>query len=138
MNTKATLVYGDFKLELEGNQDFVADQLQNWRSTMPQPSAPHATKPAANDQAEKPEVGADKPRRQASKNVGPSCAERIRTLIDEKFFEQPRKADEVGTRLREKATPYEGKHIAAALIYVVQSGKLRRVKAEGTWSYVNP
>src|SRR5688500_7616782 len=34
-NTKATLAYGDFKLDLEGPVEFVTAQLAEWRAQMP-------------------------------------------------------------------------------------------------------
>lgn len=150
MDTKATLVYGAFNLTLEGKEAFVDAQLNKWAERIPGVLAtPHSgadtlgggAQPGSATQAQQSpgsEDPAKKPKKAAAKSSGPSCASRIRTLIDETFFVSPRKANEVGEKLKEKATPYEGKHVAAALISVVQSGKLRRVSDGGVWAYVNP
>jgi hypothetical protein len=144
-NTKATLAYGDFRLDLEGPVEFVASQLAEWRAQLPTRTVglkvnADSDKPAANDSGGTPEQQAapEKKTRKVVKTGGPSCGSRIRALIDESFFAAPKTAGQIGDRLREKATPYEGKNIAAALIHTVQAGHLRRVKADGVWTYVNP
>lgn len=139
-NTKATLAYGDFKLDLEGPEEFVTAQLAEWRTQMPMRSvglkaSAEPDKSAANDSEIAP---SEKKARKVVKTGGPSCGSRVRALIDESFFATPKTAGQIGDRLREKATPYEGKNIAAALIHTVQAGHLRRVKADGVWTYVNP
>jgi hypothetical protein len=55
------------------------------------------------------------------------------------FFEIPRKSGEVVEKLIELATPYEPKHVAAALRDLTKASKIRRLKdSEGDWTYVNP
>jgi hypothetical protein len=76
--------------------------------------------------------------RKRSKISGPSCASRIESLKSERFFDQLRSSKEVGDKLREKGTAYEGKHVAAALINMTAGGKLRRVQEGGVWKYQNP
>lgn len=142
-NTKATLAYGDFKLDLEGPVEFVAAQLAEWRAQMPARAVsfkaePDSSKQPANDGASTETAVQEKKVRKVVKSGGPSCGSRIRGLIEEAFFTVPKTAGQIGDRLREKATPYEGKNIAAALIHTVQAGHLRRVKADGVWTYVNP
>ena len=82
----------------------------------------------------------DKPRktRRKTKSSGPSCAARILVLKDEGFFGSLRSATEVGDKLREKGTAYEGKHVAAALLDLVKRGQVRRVNQGGSWAYQNP
>lgn len=77
-------------------------------------------------------------RASGKKRSGPSCASRILAIKESGFFSAARKAGEVVTKLEELATPYEGKHVAAALIYLTSSGKLRRLRgANGEWAYIN-
>lgn len=76
--------------------------------------------------------------RKNGKRSGPSCASRIGDLKTEGFFDVLRTAKEVGDKLREKGTAYEGKHIAAALVNMTVSSKLRRVKEGGGWKYQKP
>ncbi len=143
-NTKASLAYGDFKLDLEGPEDFVTAQLAEWRAQMPLRGiglkiGADADKQSANDRIDgEGTAPAEKKQRKVVKTGGPSCGSRIRTLIEESFFTTPKTAGQIGDRLREKATPYERKNIAAAVIHTVQAGQLRRVKADGVWTYVNP
>jgi hypothetical protein len=82
----------------------------------------------------------DTPRRgQTKKRGGPSCASRIVGLIESDFFHAARRANEIVDKLKELATPYEAKHVAAALNHLTKSGRLRRLKGpEGDWNYVNP
>ncbi len=149
MTAKASVSFGEFTLELEGTEAFVSTQLDAWASKITPGNARLLSAVNLTDQLDAaPSVevvtnGKDggpekKVRRPASKQGGPSCASRIRDLIAEGFFTATRKVPEIADRLREKATPYEAKHISAALIHTVQAGRLRRVKAEGVWSYVNP
>lgn len=73
------------------------------------------------------------------KRNGPSCASRIIEIKKGAFFSSARKTAEVMEKLKELATPYEAKHVAASLIDLVKRGELRRVKGEsGEWTYVNP
>jgi hypothetical protein len=59
-------------------------------------------------------------------------------LKAEGFFDTLQTAREVTEKLREKGTAYEGKHVAAALINMTSSSKLRRVKEGGGWKYQKP
>lgn len=154
MDTKVTLAYGVFNLTLEGSEAFVEAQLNKWAEKIPSVTLARASGAGASDapdrtdssavngpQGQAPANGdevAKKPRKMAAKTGGPSCASRIRTLAEEGFFATPKKAADIGEKLKEKATPYEGKHIAAALISIVQKGQLRRVSDGGVWTYVNP
>lgn len=82
----------------------------------------------------------DGPRRtHIKKRGGPSCGSRIVALIESDFFGTARRANEVVDKLKELATPYEAKHVAAALNHLTKTGRLRRLKGpDGDWNYVNP
>lgn len=147
MTTKANLAYGEFKLELEGSEAFVVSQLEVFGGKIPQlkvgnfpqNSDDRAAKPVESDDSEAaPAKEEKKQRRVVVKSNGPSCGARIRGLIEEGFFDTVRKSAEISERLKEKATPYEGKHISAAVINLTKAGSLRRMKQEGVWVYVKP
>lgn len=146
MTTKAHLAYGEFRLELEGSETFVVSQLDVFGAKIPslKPISPSASVPDGSeaggtlDENDLPIKEEKKPRRAPVKNGGPSCASRIKALIDENFFDSVKKSSDIAERLKEKATPYEGKHISAAVINLTKSGKLRRVKQDGVWVYVKP
>lgn len=131
-------------LEADGSQEFVDriygdlkdlllvrySELQRTSSRISSPTQEDATE---DDAEEKPR----KTRRKA-KSTGPSCASRILALKQENFFDALRTATDVGEKLREKGTAYEGKHVAAALLDLVKRGLIRRVSQNGSWSYQNP
>jgi hypothetical protein len=79
-------------------------------------------------------------RNRASKMPGsPSCADRIRALIDESYFTQTRSANDIQSYLKDqKGAPYNTNQITAALAQILRSGKLRRIKEEGVYKYINP
>ncbi len=147
MTTKANLAYGEFKLELEGSEAFVVSQLDTFGAKIPQLKglASNLSKGGGEDAPDLPEESEvdlpkeeKKPRRAAAKSNGPSCGARIRTLIDDGFFDSIKKSGEIGDKLKEKATPYEAKHVSAALINMTKAGKLRRIKQDKVWVYVKP
>ena len=140
MPSKVVLKLGDAEIEIEGDDAFIAERMSEFykfASTNPVTQKDNSSDDVA-DRAPPPD--SSKKRQQKKRNGGPSCASRIDELKkDENFFSVPRSASEIGVKLSEKATPYEGKHIAAALISLTQRGALRRVKGEeGKWVYINP
>jgi hypothetical protein len=140
MTSKVVLRLGDAELEVEGDDEFIAKRTEEfYKFAAANPVS--SPKPAEVDKSEAEDsAGSTKKRAPKKRATGPSCASRIEELKkDEDFFSQPRTSSEIGDKLSEKATPYEGKHIAAALISLTQRGALRRVKGEeGKWQYVNP
>lgn len=128
-------------IEVEGQEEFVekvyadlrttlTDKVATYRVSAAEPETTSATPPASEEEAKK--------TRKRTKSSGPSCASRIEALKAEKFFEQLRTPKEIGNKLREKGTDYQGNRIAAALISMTTAGKLRRIQEEGGWKYQNP
>jgi hypothetical protein len=146
MNTRLTINLATGVVEAEGDAEFVKGIYSDLRETFLKraSSAPVSSPAPAMERADKPDdegdsanSGGKKPRRRG-KASGPSCASRITALKDEGYFSELRSAGDVGAKLREKGTAYEGKHVAAALIDLVKRGSLRRVTEGGSWSYQNP
>ncbi|HEY0414004.1 MAG TPA: hypothetical protein VGD66_12780 [Allosphingosinicella sp.] len=143
MNTRLTINLAAGIVEAEGPPELIERIYTDLRDTIvSRSSAPppqeQVSPPAddANEGGEDEASKAKKPRRRGKS--GPSCASRIQALKEEGYFSDLRSASEVGTKLREKGTAYEGKHIAASLIDLVRRGVLRRVSEGGSWSYQNP
>jgi hypothetical protein len=131
------------EVEVVGSTDFVERRWADVQVALnrigdrPAISVPEIEGPAPkNEQIESEGTS----RRATSRNrSGPSCASRISGLKDSGFFSAGRKASEVVQKLTELATPYEPKHVAAALNHLTKTGRLRRMKAtEGDWTYTNP
>lgn len=141
MNVKARLEYEAFTLELEGPESFVAAQLGAFSSRIPEvlPRPKAAGSSVSPPEQSDEDTPATKEKKRSRRSTGgPSCASRIIPLVDEGFFDAPKTSNEVGERLKEKATPYEAKHIAASLVDLTKRGVVRRVKQENTWRYVKP
>lgn len=130
------------EIEAEGPVDFIERRWDDVQSILNRVSeVVTSDRPAPQIENEKPQngSGSQNPRRQVNKKSGPSCAARIAAIDDGKFFQSPRKASDVAEKLAELATPYEGKHVSAALIHMTKTGKLRRLKAaDSEWAYINP
>lgn len=145
MTTKAVLSWGEARLELEGSEDFVTSQLQSFGSKLihtkpPSPKVPAEDVPERDptDTQEPDGSKTSKKARRSSGRAGPSCAARIMPIIAEGFFITPKKNSDVEAKLKERATPYERKHVSASLIDLVRRNKLRRYQENGQWVYVNP
>ncbi|MFL6727966.1 MAG: hypothetical protein ACJ8FS_15855 [Sphingomicrobium sp.] len=146
MNTRLTVNLANGVIEAEGDSDFVKSIYADLREIIIARSAslravsgsPNFTPPDDADEASDTDAQKGKKGRRRGKASGPSCASRISALKDEGYFSELRSAGDVGAKLREKGTAYEGKHVAASLIDLVRRGALRRVSKGGSWSYQNP
>jgi hypothetical protein len=132
MQAKAKISLREGLIDLEGSEEFVAKYLE-WAHTKLGMPIPEAEPVAA-----KKKPGGGTAKKSSGAKGGPSCSSRIEALLSEKFFDKPKLANEIAKRLEEKATPYAGNHIAAALQSLTKRGTLRRVKGEGGWQYMRP
>jgi hypothetical protein len=132
------------EIEAEGPVDYVEkrwDDVQSVLNRMSEANAQEQLATRLGGSVQKDNTGSqiqENKRNGAKKRVGTSCGSRIAAIQEGGFFTSPKKAIEVVEKLVELATPYEGKHVAAALIYMTSTGKLRRLKEGGEWAYVNP
>lgn len=124
-------------LQLEGSQEFVEKYLDlyrpdasKWKAVISQEESEQKKKPATK-----------RTRTKAAKPKGaPSCTGRIRTLIDEGYFNEPKTSAEVTNWLKEeKGTTYGTGPVTASLNYLIKSGKLRRFReGKEPYNYCNP
>jgi len=127
-------------IEIEGEEQFVEKVYTDLRATLSHKVANYSAPlpEAESDIAEPSNSDEPKKTRKRSKSSGPSCASRIDALKSDKFFDQLRTAKEVTDKLRQKGTAYEAKRVAAALLNLTSSGKLRRIEEDSVWKYQNP
>lgn len=138
---KAAIRLGDASIELEGPQEFVEKYLDQYRSLieiwrqLPK-SREELTK---TSEAVKPVVAPRKRVRGKKPAGAPGCTTRIRTLISENYFAQPKVYSEVLNYLKdEKGVTYSDKPITSSLLYLVKQSELRRFKEGKTYKYTNP
>jgi len=78
----------------------------------------------------------------AKKREKEPLGDRISHLIDESFFEEPKKATEVQDELGIRGFHYNIRTIMVELLHMIRKGQLRRIKEkEGKkeiYKYVNP
>ena len=128
-------------IEIDGEEKFVEKVYGDIRDTMLGKLGSLSAQPTQTDTASKTDTAAreDPPKvRRKPRATGPSCPSRIEALKEENFFKDLKTAKEIGARLREKGTAYEGKRIASALLNLTSAGKLRRLQEGGVWKYQNP
>jgi len=125
-------------VEAEGDEAFVATVYSDFKSGVMQQlgrAEPTQRLPLVDEVTEAPKP---KQQRRSTRRSGPSCMSRIEALKDDKFFNELRTSNEIGAKLREKGTAYEGKRVAAALHNLTAARKLRRIQEDGVWKYQNP
>ncbi len=134
---KAVINLKDGIIELEGPQEFVEKYLNLYR-----PAASQWESTVSQEGNVKIEEATTK--RKRTRVVKPkgtsSCMGRIRTLIDENYFKDPKTSAEVINHLKEqKGAIYGSSPVSAALNQFIKSGKLRRLKeGKEPYKYCNP
>ena len=142
MNTvKASISVGEASIQLEGPQEFVGKYLDQYQPLVLKwhelPTS--RVKEAKASETKSKEAEAPKKTRGGKPKVGPSCGDRIRTLIDENYFTEPRTCSEVTKWLKDqKSITYGDNQVAASLSSIIKSGKLRRFTEAGKYNYTNP
>lgn len=126
------------QIQVEGEEKFVERVYADFRELLVKQLSGVDLTPASNPENQAQDEPKPKSSRKGGKRSGPSCASRIDGLKSEGFFDALRTGKEVSDKLREKGTAYEGKHVAAALLNMTSSNKLRRVKEDGGWKYQRP
>jgi len=133
---KAVINLKEGVIELEGPQEFVEKYLNLYR--------PDASKWQAvlslKSEVETKEKAPKRLRRGAPKPKGTSCMGRIRTLIDENYFKDPKTSTEIMNWLKEqKGAIYDSSPVTAALNQFIKKGTLRRIKeGKEPYKYCNP
>ncbi len=64
------------------------------------------------------------------------CVGALQSLIEEGFFSELKKLEEVLTKLEEEGEPYSRALVSMNLLNLVKRKVLRRIKREDKWQYV--
>lgn len=132
---KAVINIKEGVIELEGPQEFVEKYLELYRPDASKWQTALLQKGEVKTKEEAPK------RTRAPKPKGmPSCLGRIRILISEDYFKEPRTSTEVINWLKEqKGAIYDSGPVTAALNNLIKSGTLRRFKeGKEPYKYCNP
>lgn len=125
-------------LQLEGPQEFVEKYLNLY---LPDASKWELAISQAGEVKVKEEAIPKRARARAPKPKGaPSCIGRVRALVDEDYFVEPKTSTEVINWLKEKkGFVYGSGPVTAALNYLIKSGTLRRFReGKEPYKYCNP
>ncbi len=137
---KAVINLKEGTLQLEGPQEFVEKYLDQYDSIIKNWKTFFQLSPKEVE-GEVEEASSKRKRTRITKPKGTSsCMGRIRNLIDENYFKDPRTSTEVMNWLKEqKGALYDSSPITAALNQFIKSSKLRRIKeGKGPYKYCNP
>lgn len=133
---KAVINLKEGVIELEGPQDFVEKYLNLYRPD----ASKWQTATSQKGEVKTKEEAPPKRTRVVKPKGAPSCRGRIRTLISEDYFKEPRTSTEVMGWLKEqKGAIYDSGPVTAALNSLIKSVALRRFKeGKEPYKYTNP
>ena len=141
MNTvKVSISVGDTSIQLEGPQEFVERYLDKYSSLIEKSRSSPPSRAEAEETIESEEnETSTKLTRTMEPRSEASCSDRIRALIDENYFDEPRGIGEVVNWLKDsKGFIYNANQVAASLISITRSGKLRQFGKTGSYKYMSP
>ena len=133
---KAAINLKEGVIELEGPQEFVEKYLEKYESRIKEGK----TFSSSSDKEDKTNIrkaGSKRQKTRGSKGTA-SCMGRIRTLIDEDFFKEPKNSKEVVEWLKDqKGITHTSGQVSAALNQLIKSNTLRRFKEGKIFKYCN-
>ena len=130
---KATINIKDGLIQLEGPQEFVEKYLDQFKQLIISlPTAPKTSKTADTAEKEK-----DKTlKRKSRTRMGPTCAEKIRELISEGYFKEPKTTAEISEYLtKQKGYVNTTKDVAANLKGMFDRGQIKRIQEGNAFKY---
>lgn len=71
-----------------------------------------------------------------SKKATTGCVGALQSLIDEGFFAELKKIEEVLPKLEEEGEPYSRELVSMNLLNLVKKKVLRRIKRDNKWNYI--
>jgi hypothetical protein len=132
---KAAISIGEVSIQLEGPREFVEKYLALYQPIIEKGQIASSL---PQEEETKGEAQASTPKRTRIKQPkgAASCMGRVRALISEDYFKEPKTSTEVMNYLREqKGCTYTSGPVTAALNQLIKSGALRRVKESGKGPY---
>src|SRR3989344_1956526 len=70
------------------------------------------------------------------KKITTGCVGALKSLIDEGFFAELKKIEDVLVRLEEEGEPYSRELVSMNLLNLVKKKVLRRIKRDNKWHYI--
>lgn len=132
---KAVISIGEASIQLEGPQEFVEKYLNEYKSMIEKGHIPTSTshKALIEKEAEKP---IPKRTRTVKPKAGPTCAEKIRELISEGYFKEPKTTAEISEYLmKQKGYVNTTKDVSANLKGMFDRGPIKRIKEGNAFKY---
>lgn len=134
-DVKALINLKDGTIQLEGPQDFVEKYLDKYHPII-EKGAKSASIPEKKEEENEGEKAIQKRTRTAKSKAGPTCGEKIRELINEGFFKEPKTGGQITEHLKsQKGLIYLSKDVAANLKRLFDKGNIKRITEGGVFKY---
>ncbi len=120
---KLKMEFGELRIELEGTQEEIQKGMLSFLSQIKkiqklQPPTKQATK--------------------KSKSFSGSLTERIESLINDGFFDQPHGLSEIKHKLEELGYHYPITTVSPTVLFLLRQRRLRRIGSKRKYQYVKP
>ncbi|HEY54806.1 MAG TPA: hypothetical protein G4N91_00795 [Dehalococcoidia bacterium] len=120
---KAVISIGEASIQLEGPQEFVEKYLDQYKQLIASPpTAPKTSKTAETTEKEKAKTLKRKP----GTKTGPTCTQKLRELLDEGYFKQPKTRKDVQGELLKRGSRFSSSEVSSRLINFFNGGELKR------------
>ncbi len=135
---KAAISIGGVSIQLEGTRDFVEKYLDEYKSILEKGHTLISTistshKAPKEIEMEKP---APKRTRTTKSKAGPTCADKIRELVSEEYFKEPKTTAEISEYLmKQKGYVNTTKDVSANLKGMFDRGQIKRIQEGNTFKY---
>jgi len=131
---KAVISIGEASIQLEGPQEFVEKYLNEYKYLIEKGRTSYRT--SKENEAAKTEKYAPRRTKPIKSKAGPTCAEKIRELISEGFFKEPKTSSQIEEYLKkQKGAIYTSKDIAANLKNMFDRGHIKRIMENKVFKY---
>lgn len=135
---KAVVNLGEISIQLEGPRDFVEKYLDQYQAVIEKGLSSTSTSRRTSKETEvkKAEKPTPKRTRTARSKAGPTCAEKIRELVSEGYFKEPKTTAAISEYLmKQKGYVNTTKDVSANLKGMFDRGQIKRIKEGNAFKY---